>query len=325
MGGSSSRPKTYEQYYQSLSSTSVTDDTNLTDIDPYYVLDVRKDFEWDELTQAYRRLARVVHPDKGQPHEADVRAKMFRIATACFRKLAYEYKMREEGRPHHELKKDAQAYYASNPTQYRQTDASSSTKSFIDRFNQTFEDNKLDDSENGGGYGGMMAASSKVREDLDIPRLVTKFSHEGFNKTFDKVTLKQSNEVIVHKEPEALPMSKSMAYTELGGARPGDFGSTQEGTNSSIEFTDYMKAYTTTRLVDPRAVKQRKNYKNVDAYEADRARVMAKPESAAETAYRANKEREANKAEEARLARLRERDALAAAHHDRMNRLLMGA
>ena len=79
MGGSSSRPQTYEQYYESLSRAP-----NET-IDPYYVLELRKDYEWDELVAAYRRLARIEHPDKGTVQEKQVRERMFQIATQAFR------------------------------------------------------------------------------------------------------------------------------------------------------------------------------------------------------------------------------------------------
>jgi predicted protein tyrosine phosphatase len=84
-----------------------------------------------------------------------------------------------------------------------------------------------------------------------------------------------------------------------------------------------MKAHTTTRLVDPRSVKQRQEYKNVDAYEADRARVAAQPATREELAWRKKQEDMERQKEEERLRRLRERDRQAAEHHDRMNRLML--
>lgn len=333
MGSSSSRPQTYDQYYQSLQNAPVVSDEN---VDPYEVLGVSKNFEWEELTQAYRHMARLVHPDKGLREEAEVRTRMFRIVTECFRKLAHEYKMRQEGRPHYELKKESQAYYAAQtghngfapPADRNESKPRSRTKtdeSFIDRFNRTFEENALEDDENAVGYGGMMAKSSKDREDITVPQVMKKFNADTFNSTFDKLTIPKSKDVIIYHEPEALPMGKKMAYTELGGGRPDDFSSTREGTGvrGQLDFTDYMKAHTQTRLVDPRAVKERKNYKTVDAYAADRSRVTSKPATPQELARRSQQEIEQARAEEMRLARLRERDALAAAHHDKMNRLML--
>ena len=326
MGSSSSRPQQYEQYYQSLASAP---DTSLGDFDPYEVLGVSKNVDWEELTQAYRRVARLVHPDKGPPDEAEVRTKMFKVATASFRKVAHDCKMRQQDRPHHDLKREAQAFYASNPARYTSTTnngdggVGDSADSFLDRFNRTFEENRMDDDEATIGYGQMMAASSKVREDISVPQVLNKFSRDSFNQTFEKMTLADKKDVVVYREPEALPMAKKVAYTELGGGRPDDFSSSKEGTRSAIEYTDYMKAYTTTRLVDPRAVQSKPTYNNLDAYEADRAKVMATPASKEELAWRARREREQARAEEERLSRLKKRDAMAAEHHDRMNRLML--
>jgi hypothetical protein len=86
-----------------------------------------------------------------------------------------------------------------------------------------------------------------------------------------------------------------------------------------------MKAYTTTRLVDPRSVHERKNFRNVDEYESERTNVMATPETPDERAWRKKKEFEAQKAEEARLYRLKQRDSAAALHHDKVNRLMLSS
>jgi curved DNA-binding protein CbpA len=323
MGGSSSRPQTYDQYYKSLQDAPTI---SSNDVNPYEVLGLNKNFDWDELTQAFRRVAKQVHPDKGGPDEVIVRTQMFRIATDCFKQLARDYKMREEGKPHHDLKREAEAYYSENPQRQAPPPSSQSLsqESFIDRFNRTFETNRLEDEENATGYGNAMAASSKVREDIAVPQILTKFTSDAFNKKFDKITLASSKDVIVYREPEALPLAKKMAYTELGGDKPDDFSSTREGTRSKLDYTDYMRAHTQTRLVDPRAVAKRKEYKNVDAFEADRARVIAQPRTQDELEYEQAKERERTQAEEARLMRLKQKDAYAAAHHDRMNRMMLG-
>lgn len=321
MGTTSSRQQTYDQYYHTLQQQppGLSQDLN---VDPYEILGVSKTFTWDELISAYRRMARMVHPDKGTEDEQEVRTKMFKIATECFRDLAHIYKSRQEGRSHSDLKRDANAFYESHPTRHVAV-SHESADTFIDKFNRTFQENKLEDDENEIGYGGMMTKSSKVREDISIPVVLDKYTNDAFNSTFDKVTLTDKKEVIVYKEPEALPMGKNMAYTELGGSRPDDFSSSREGTRSALEFTDYMKAHTTTRLVDPRSVKERKMYKNIDAYEADRARTMAQPATQEELAWRASRDRLLSQAETERMNRLKQRDTAASQHHDKMNRLML--
>ena len=322
MGGTSSRPQTYKQYYQSLDALP----EGGVGLDPYDVLGVSREFTWEELTSAYRKLARMVHPDKGSPEEKEVRTKMFKIATQCFKELAHEYKMRQDGyRSHNELRQEAQTYYKANPVQEARAsrDADDSAESFLDRFNRTFQENKLKDEESELGYGDIMAKSSKERETINIPQTLNKFSKDAFNSTFEKTTLSKHQEVVVYREPEALPMARNIAYTELGGSKPDDYSSSREGTHSRIDYTDYMKAHTTTRLVDPRSVKQRQEYSNVDAYEADRARIAAQPATKEELAWRKKQEDLQRQKEEERMRRLQMRDTQAAEHHERMNRLML--
>lgn len=325
MGNQSSRSMTYEQYYESLKRSNPTQAQSLNvsnlNLNPYDVLGVKKNFDWEELKDSYRRIAKLVHPDKGGSEQ------LFQMVTEAFRQLAHEFKMRTADRPHHELKKDAEAYYRSNPIQPKpmSTRERSTEENFLDRFNRVFEENKLDDEENGIGYGHMMAASSKTREDIQIQRIMPKYSSEAFNKTFDDVTLKSmSKEVVTYREPEALPLAKRVQYTELGSDKPGDFSSGEGNEKRNLQYTDYMKAHTTSRLVDPRAVQEKPSYKSVEQFEAARAQALAKKATPEELAWRAEKERQAQQAEEERLRRLQKRDQLATVHHDRMNRLMLG-
>lgn len=322
MGNQGSRHITYEQYYESLkqSDPRSAQDLNVTDmgLNPYDVLGVNKNFNFDELKDAYRRIAKLVHPDKGGSHH------LFQMVTECFRTLAHDYKMRTSDRPHHELKKEAQHYYQNRSAQPTHSRIPKADENFNDRFNRAFDENKFDD-ENDIGYGSMMAPSSKSRDEIEIPRMFRKFDSTSFHNAFDKVTLDTSKEVVVYREPEALPLAKKMQYTELGGDRPDDFSSTAEGTERrNLQYTDFKKAHTTTRLVDPRAVQQRKDYKNIEQYEAARAQVLKAPESPQEIAWRMQKQRAEEEAEQRRLERLRQRDGMIALHHEQVNRAMLG-
>lgn len=323
MGNQGSRQMTYEQYYESLKRTdpSSAQSLNVSEmgLNPYDVLGVRKNFDFDELKDAYRRIAKIVHPDKGGSQH------LFQMVTECFRTLAQEYKMRTADRPHHELKKEAQQYYQNRPAQPTQFRTPRADENFNDRFNRAFEENKFED-ENDIGYGSMMAPSSKNRDDIEIPRMLRKYDANSFHTMFDKVTLDASKEVVVYREPEALPLARKMQYTELGGDRPDDFSSTAEGKErGNLQYTDFKKAHTMTRLVDPRAVQQRKEYKNVEQYEAARANTLKKPETPEEIAWRMQKERAEQEQEQRRLDRLRQRDNMISLHHDKVNRAMLGS
>jgi curved DNA-binding protein CbpA len=266
-------------------------------MDPYEVLGVEKNFKWDDLTKNYKRLAKLVHPDKGGSEE------VFNAVTECFRKLAREFKAREE-KTHDELRNGARSYAAD--MQSRSADVRGTVNvgadaddaaGFREKFNTAFEKNRLEDDDGTGhgiGYGAKMAASTgKVREDFSIPRVMKKYDTNTFNKVFETVTLADTREVIKYREPDALPVSKSLQYTELGKASTGDFSSTTEGeARRTLQYTDYMKAYTTTRLVDPRGVEERKKYRNVDEYESARADAASRPESEDERQWRKKKQHE---------------------------------
>jgi curved DNA-binding protein CbpA len=317
MGNQNSRSMTYEQYYAALkqSNPHAAQTLEVGGLDAYEVLGVSKNFDWEELKLAYRRIAMLVHPDKGGSE------KIFQMVTECFKRLAYEFKLRQSDRPHHELKADAQQYYQKNPMQTNR--ATSKDENFMDRFNRMFEEHRLEDDEHTTGYGHMMAASSKTRDDINVPKLLNSFAQDTFNKTFEQVVTPESKDVVVYKEPEALPLARKIQYTELGKDKPGDYSS-GEGEKRTLQYTDYMKAHTTSRLVDPRAVQERPQYRNVEQYEAARSRVVAAPASQEELAWRAEKQRLEEQAEQDRLRRLQERDRRIAQHHDNVNRLMLG-
>jgi len=324
MGNNGSR--SYDAYYESLKNQKkTTGSNNALDVDPYEVFGLSKDFEWDDLKNAYKRLAKLVHPDKGGSEE------IFNKVTDCFKALAYEYKMRKSDRPHHELKKESQEYNSKNSergdiSRFASKDHDESGMSFTERFNKTFDENKLEEDDNSKGYAHMMAKSSKTREDLSVPTYIKpgkKLDMAAFNKTFDTVTLPKSSEIVKYKEPEALPLARRMQYSELG-ETVDDFTSSSTSRDSrGLQYTDYKKAYETGRLVDPRSVDERKQFKTVGEYESMRERVLGTAETEEELQYKAKKEKDAARAEEARLRRLSERDRIIEEHHNKVNRLLV--
>ncbi len=325
MGNKTSRGMTYEQYYEFLKSQnggSVAGiNINLDGLDPYEVLGVRKKFTWDELKDAYRGKAKMVHPDKGGSEE------LFNVITACFKQLAHEYKMNLEAKSHFDMKKESQNYYAQHvtkPVTTRRSRGDDDDGDFNEKFNRMFEDNKLKDDEDEVGYGHLMEKSNGKREDIDVPNILgksKKFNTERFNKAFDKVT-PLSKDVVVYKEPQPLVLAKSMAYTELGG-KTDDFSSSVEKGERGLQYTDYMKAHTTSRLVDPRAVSNRKDYRNVEEYDAARTRAVEKEATEDEKRWMREREEVEERREYDRLQRLKQRDEAIASHFERVNGLLM--
>ena len=328
MGNNSSRGITYEQYYQSLKQTNPSGIVNITqqemqDLDPYEVFGLSKNYTWDELKNAYRRVAKLVHPDKGGSEI------LFRNVTECFRKLALEFKNKESDKTHDVLKKESQQYFKNNDSAVKSMAENAKVykndTGFMDKFNKAFEENRLEDEEFEKGYGHMMTPSSKNRDDINVKRTLKKYTNESFNKVFEETTLPQTKEVIKYVEPEAMPMGKKIQYTELGG-KTDDFSSTQEGSGreskNTLQYTDYMRAYTQTRLVDPRAVSERESYNSVDDYNKKREKLMGIGPTQEEIAWRKQQEEKTNAMYEERLRRLTEQDKRIENHYHRVHNLL---
>jgi len=308
MGANSSRQYTYQQYYNAAQKSGVIDEIDFKNIDiesinPYEVLNVPKNFTWDELKISYRKLAINTHPDK-QGGNKD----LFNIITHCFKKLADELKMREDDRSHRDLKQQSNDFFhkMTNEALPHPSEVLKPNEKFTNtKFNKNFEKCKLYDEEIEFGYGSKMEESTKKREDINIEKLIkkNKIDNESFNEIFNK-NVPVNKELIKYREPEPLILAKSLQYTELGGKRPDDYSSSIEKTNT-LAYTDYMRAHDGTRLVDPRLMKNVKEFKSVDEYEAYRDDKSKKILSAKELKKEELKALKGKKEEEERLERLR--------------------
>ena len=101
MGNSQMRQYTYHQYYNAIKKDKSFDFSkiNYSLLNPYEVLEVNKNFTWDELKDAYRHTALLTHPDKDGGNKI-----VFNFVTECFKILAEEYKSRNQNKTFMELK-----------------------------------------------------------------------------------------------------------------------------------------------------------------------------------------------------------------------------
>lgn len=297
-----SQSSMYDNYYSSLQNNEKID---IEKLNPYDVLNVTEDFTWDELVKAYRKVAIKVHPDKGGSEV------LFNIATQCFKELATEFKKREVEKPHHVLKKEFEDFRDEKSKTEFPSFPQNTT--FHQKFNTLFDQNKLDDDDDNRGYQHFMEKSTKEREDIKIPKLLNKFTEKKFNDTFEKV-VKPGKDIIIYKEPEPVMAAKQLHFTELG-------GKTEEFTTES--YTDYYKAHTTSRLVDPRSVSKRKEYKTITDYEEDRKLTTEKVLSEAEIKYQKELDLYKISKEDQRVQRLKEKDIAAEKHFEKVNQALI--
>ncbi len=311
MGANSSRQYTYQQYYNAAQKTGMIDDIDFKNIDidsinPYEVLNVSKQFTWNELKEAYRKLAINTHPDKQGGNK-----ELFNIITICFKKLGDELKKREEDKLHFDLKKQSKDYFhkITNDISPHPSEVLASNDKFTnERFNKNFEKCKIYDEENEFGYGSKMEESTKKREDINIEKLIkkNKIDNESFNELFNK-NVPVNKQLIKYQIPEPLILARSLQFTELGGKRPDDYSSSIEK-NNSLAYTDYMRAHDGTRLVDPQLMRNTKEFKSVDEYEAYREKKAKRTLSAKELKNEELKAIKERQDEEDRLERLKKYD-----------------
>lgn len=323
MGNTSSRQYTYQQYYAAMKQSGKKIDltnVDIKDINPYEVFNLSKNFTWDELKESYKELALSTHPDKNGGDN-----QLFNIVTTCFKKMAQDYKNRDNDKPHHELKQQSKQYYNSNDIDNRLKDAflGGNKKISNDMFNKTFEKCKIDDDENDFGYGNIMDKSSKIRDDIKINKLFTKdkVDNNTFNDIFNKNVPVAKSSIVKYKEPEPLVLAKSMQFTELGGKRPDDYSSSVE--QRSLAYTDYMRAYDGNRFIDEDLIKNRKEFKSVKEYEKYRDNKVKRELSTKEKKYMEQKTLKEEQEEINRLERVKKNDIMAEKAFEKANRLFL--
>lgn len=237
-----------------------------TQIDPYKILNVPQNYTADMLKKAYKQVALQAHPDKGGSEY------LFKLVTQCYRYLAKELEKRENDKQHYELKQQQQATnkQASQPVQIQDMFYNGS-RFDREKFNKFFVSNKFNDEPFEEGYEEWMK-KTKAKKPPSYKSSSGDFQ-TSFNAHFEKnaQVAKDNRQIIKFKEPEPLVSCNKLAFFELGQDEINDFSGDNKSSRS-LNFMDYRVAHTTTRLVDPSAVK-RKNFNNVLELEKERENV----------------------------------------------------
>jgi len=329
MGNSSSRKYTYHEYYNVIKHNKNFDFSkiNFELLDPYEVLEVRKNYTFEELKDAYKYTALLTHPDKNGGNQI-----VFNFVTDCFKKLAYEFKAKQSDKTFIDLKKQVEEYYSNDKDneEIRNNNNNISTDTnFNERFNRTFNMCKMDNEEFDFGYGDIMDKSSKNREDLNNEKIYkeNKFDTNTFNSIFNKhvpVANAGPKEIIKYKDPEPMILAKKMNYTEIGGKRPDDYSSSVEkDSKNSLVYTDYKKAYSNTRLIDEASIKKHKDFSSVEEYQVFRDNKTKKSLSDKELRYLEQKKKKEEEEEHARLERIKNENLRIKINNEKASRLLL--
>lgn len=248
-------------------------------VDPYKLLQVPKNFTIEQLKTQYKRIALDFHPDK-HTKNPDAAVAMFQVLTNCYKQLVEEYRLKIADKQYIDMKHDFKNY----TEQTLNKQLHEQTKFNISKFNTVFEKSRLND--------------------------ITDDGYEKWMKSAEHSSLKDAKtEIVEYRDPQPVFGSAMLNNVyELGINKISDF-SADNLSSKDLQFMDYRKAHTTTKIVDPDTVKTRKEYATVGELEADRGTISFKmsDEEYAELVQRKHQE---DIKEKARMYNINKRDEL---------------
>ena len=300
-------------------------------MDPYVLLNVRRNCTEEELKTSFKRMSKKVHPDRGGDEH------LFKLLTDAFRKLMVETRTRAGDATHMELKRGyerattndrtphagagagagagaSKSALAAPPRMFATRDAKENAR----RFNKFFEENRFESDEND-GYGAQMTAAPGTgdRSDIEAPQTYAgPFSRNRFNETFETRVAPPSEQRVAVYDDLSSAQGGSFQMSTLDGRRPVDFS----GANGNLQYVDYMKAHSSARLVNPSTVGERPVYRNVEDLERARSRTLQFTPSEMAGYAQVVERRRQIEGEEVRA--IRERDDALERYHARMEHLL---
>lgn len=316
-------------------------------INPYKVLKLDENFTIEQLKKNYKELAFANHPDKGGSED------LFNLVNSCFKKLMKVYKAREEGkRSFMELKSEFNAHMNQetimahnefnttyNPliNNYEQLEKLkeeiSNNKNndnkmkglTMAQFNTLYEKTRIEEA-NDKGYGSLMMKSSKIREDIDIEQKRNYNNGENFDASlfhndFDNQKLNSINKSLIkYKDKQDIFNLSSLNAYDIANTHIDDY-SGQNDSNKKLQYTDYLKAHSTNKLIDHNLIKKRKEFENIEDYKAHRENINYKMSYKDKLKLEKEKKKE-EKEELKRLKLIKGREKLSTNQYQQLNMML---
>lgn len=221
-------------------------------------------FSTTELNNTFRTQAAVVHPRKGGSIEGyNTLVEHYRN---LFRYAAERDSPKSAGKPaagaaHTQAVKrcSGSGVDAHNPNSAMQPSGQFDNKAFNEMFEHFYQGGPLKDR----GYGSAMAPTSATREEINIPKNLTNTA--AVVQAFEDIPMDTHAYIV---QPSGVACT-NLGYLELG-IEDTDFSG--NSSHSSLVYTDYMRAHTTSRLagVDKSAWRPRNYEEMKDTYKRDR-------------------------------------------------------
>lgn len=278
------------------------------DINPYKILDVSKTASMNEIKSAYKRKAKIYHPDRPNGNK-----EQFQLITMAFMLLIEKYKKTMEDKQFTSLKDESRKEIEKQKNIGRRNVNMKGDRFNNKLFNKIYDENKLYNP-NEEGYGNWMRDNEYDSD--KIPKVFSNdFNLNVFNSTFNDQKVSNSQEIINYSQPKALSLVRGN-FEELGGGAVGDYSST----NNKMNYADYKKAHTETTLINPDNVRV-KNYNSVKDLEFERSKKQFLSER--ELQQIAIQEAKEKDMEEVRLRRLNEYDDKSFRQFERINKIFL--
>ena len=278
-------------------------------INPYKVLEISKNASMNEIKAAYKRKAKVYHPDRMGGNN-----QQFQLLTMAYMAILEKYKRQQQDKQFMTLKEESQQQLRQQNKVQRKNVNMKGNNFNIKMFNKIYDENKLHDPSDE-GYGKWMA---ETEYDSDTtPKLFSnEFNLNVFNNTFNDHKEQTSQEIIKYQEPQPM-LSVKQNYQELGGGNTGDYSNSAR---SKMGYTDYKKAHTQTTLINPNSVKV-KQYRNVE--ELNKARGEKPMLTEEETMVIERNKAMEKQREDERIRRLNQYDELAFRQFEKVNKIFL--
>ena len=291
---------------QSTSQQSRQQNEEPQEIDIYQLYGFKKNqkINLGELKDKYKTYAMQTHPDKNNGN-----MKNFQIVTNAYKKLIEIYKTQQDDKQYTELKNSSLSYLEDQSRTNKRNTKFDNKNFDVNKFNTIFSDNRIEDPSNQ-GYGDWID-SNKFDSDSITRR--TDLNTGNFNKYFNS-DVKCGQELTKYRDPSALEMNNFNSY-KLGEDKVDNYS----GKTTSISFTDYKEAHTTSRLVDPNT--KFKTYRNVGELENSRANIKDFTAEEIEQ-YEMDKLRQQEK-EDSRINNLRAFDDIHFKNYDKVHNIML--
>ena len=249
------------------------------------------------------------HPDVNGGNKTN-----FNIVNNAYKYLLEEHSKMEKDKQFNELKNNSISYIETQGKSgmiNQSMDRIGSDGNFnANKFNQVFQDNKLEDTSQE-GYNDWLKSNQYETEDIQKDTSIT---NGNFNDRFNS-NVKTSDALQVYQLPQELN-SYTSNVQELGVDKVDNFS----GDTGKIKYTDLKEAHTTSRLVDPNT--KYKTYKNIGDIEHARSNMgdMTTEEQHMIEQFENKRSRD----NEQREDNQRRMDRLFSDHHSKMNNIFLG-